>query len=153
LKILLFFVGKTKNQNLDVLIKQYVSRLRHFCDLTVSEIRAVDEPETAKRLDREGESLLARIRPSAYVMVLDPTGDGLTSKEFTSLIEDLRGRSLKDLVFVIGSHDGLSDRVKNRANKMLSLSTMTLNHEMARLVLLEQIYRAFTLIHHFPYHK
>jgi 23S rRNA (pseudouridine1915-N3)-methyltransferase len=152
-KILLLFVGKTKNQNLHVLIKQYVSRVRHFCDLTVSEIRAVDEPETSKRLAKEGESLLASIRPGAYVMVLDPTGDSLASKEFASLIEDLRGRSLKDLVFVIGSHDGLSDRVKSRANKMLSLSAMTFNHEVARLVLLEQIYRAFTLIHHFPYHK
>jgi 23S rRNA (pseudouridine1915-N3)-methyltransferase len=101
----------------------------------------------------EGEALLARVRADAYVLALDSAGESMNSEEFASLIRQRRDRSLKDLVFVVGSHVGLSAQVKRRANKLLSLSAMTLNHEMARLFLVEQIYRAFTLIHHIPYHK
>jgi 23S rRNA (pseudouridine1915-N3)-methyltransferase len=74
-------------------------------------------------------------------------------EKFAALIADKRDHSSKDLTFVVGNYWGLSNQVKKRANKILSLSQMTLNHEMARLVLLEQIYRAFTLIHRIPYHK
>jgi 23S rRNA (pseudouridine1915-N3)-methyltransferase len=153
LKILLLFVGKTKNQNLISLMREYERRLHHFCDLALTEIRPVGESETARMRDKEGEALLARIRPDAFVLALDPAGESLTSEKFAALIADKRDHSSKDLTFVLGSHWGLSNQVKKRANKILSLSRMTLNHEMARLVLLEQIYRAFTLIHRIPYHK
>jgi 23S rRNA (pseudouridine1915-N3)-methyltransferase len=153
LKILLLFVGRTKNPDLVSLLREYERRIHHFCDLTLTGIRPAEERETARMMDKEGEMLLARIRPDAFVVALDPAGESLTSEKFASLISDRRDHSLKDLVFVIGSHQGLSDKVKKRANKILSLSAMTLNHEVAQLVLVEQIYRAFTLIHHIPYHK
>lgn len=153
MKILLLSVGKTKSPHLISLIREYEGRLHHFCDLTLTEIKPVEERETARMMDQEGEALLARIWPDAYVLALDPGGESLTSEKFATLIGGRREHSLKDLVFVIGSHLGLSNQVKKRANKLLSLSAMTLNHELARLVLIEQIYRAFTLIHHVPYHK
>jgi len=154
LKVLLLFVGKTKDPNLDCLIREYQHRLKHFCDLTLKEIRDAEKGDkTQRRTEKEGEALLARVQADAYIVVLDPAGESMTSEAFASLIREKRDRSLKDLVFVIGSHAGLSDPVKKRANKLLSLSAMTLNHEMARLLLIEQIYRAFTLIHHIPYHK
>jgi 23S rRNA (pseudouridine1915-N3)-methyltransferase len=153
LKIHLLFVGKTKNQSLISLMREYERRLHHFCDLALTEIRPVEESETARMRDKEGEALLARIRPDAFVLALDPAGESLTSEKFAALIADQRDHSSKDLIFVIGNYWGLSNQVKKRANKILSLSRMTLNHEMTRLVLLEQIYRAFTLIHRIPYHK
>ena len=152
MKILLLFVGKTKNPDLISLLREYEKRLHHFCDLTLTNIRRGEGHDTAT-MDREGETLLARIRPDAFVVALGPAGESLTSKQFASLIAERRDHSLKELVFVIGSHAGLSEKVKSRANKVLSLSAMTLNHEIAQLVLVEQIYRAFTLIHHIPYHK
>jgi len=153
LKILLLFVGKTKNPDLASLIREYEGRLRHFCDLTLTGIRPAEDQDSARITNKEGEMLLARIGPDAFVVALDPVGESLTSGKFAALIEERRDHSLKDLVFVIGSHAGLSEKVKRRANKVLSLSAMTLNHEVARLILVEQLYRAFTLIHHIPYHK
>ena len=153
MKILLLFVGKTKNADLASLLREYEGRLQHFCDLTLTGIRPAEDHDSARITDREGETLLARVRPGAFVVALDPVGESLTSEKFAALIEERRDHSLKDLVFVIGSHAGLSDKVKKRANKILSLSTMTLNHDLARIVLVEQIYRAFTLIRQIPYHK
>ena len=153
MKIFLLFVGKTKNPDLISLLREYEKRIHHFCDLTLTGIRPAEDHDAGRMMDREGEMLLARIRPDAFVVALDPAGESLTSRQFASLIGERRDHSLKDLVFVIGSHAGLSEKVKSRANKMLSLSAMTLNHEIAQLVLVEQIYRALTLIHHIPYHK
>jgi 23S rRNA (pseudouridine1915-N3)-methyltransferase len=154
LRVLLLFVGKTKDQRLNYLIGEYESRLKKFCDLALREIRDGERCDSAqRRMEKEGEALLARIRADAYVLALDPAGESMSSEEFALLIRQRRDRSLKDLVFVVGSHAGLSAPLKRRANKLLSLSAMTLNHEMARLLLVEQIYRAFTLIHHVPYHK
>ncbi len=153
MKIVLLWVGKTKNQDLLSLLEQYERRIGHFCELLLKEVKAADEVETDRAMAREGKQLLAKIQPDDYVVVLDPQGETLTSEELGAVIADKKDHSIKNLVFVVGGHWGLSASVKVRANKLLSLSKMTLSHEMTRLILVEQIYRAFARIHHIPYHK
>jgi 23S rRNA (pseudouridine1915-N3)-methyltransferase len=152
-KITLLWVGKTKNQSLLSLLEGYKRRVHHFCDLSVIEVKPSEAMDTLQVVAKESERLLGRFQSTDYIVILDATGKGVTTEEFTKLIIDRRDHSLKNLVFVIGGHCGLSVQVKTRANLLLSLSKMTLNHELARVILLEQIYRAFCLIHHIPYHK
>ncbi len=153
MKITLIWVGKTRNRQLACLLSEYLKRLRHFCELAVLEVKPAGEyqPELAK--EKEGERVLARLHTDDYVIMLDPAGAELSTESFAGLIGSKRDLSSKNLVFVTGGHYGVSSNLKRRSQQMLSLSKMTLGHEIARLVLLEQIYRAFTLIHHIPYHK
>ena len=111
--------------------------------------------ETAKgRLATlEGAKLLARLDASDHVVLLDSTGKSLTTEKFAAWLCKHRDQSTRNLVFVIGGHEGISESLKRRADSCLSLSPLTFTHEMARCVLLEQIYRAFNVIQGFPYHK
>jgi len=154
LKITLLWVGKTRNAHLKSLIEDYWNRLEHFCELSLREVQPV-KSETAKgrMADREGEKLLARVDASDYLVLLDSTGKSLTTEKFADWLCKHRDQSTRNLVFVIGSHVGLSEAVKRRANFTLSLSALTFTHEMARCLLLEQIYRAFSVIQGLPYHR
>lgn len=152
-KITLLWVGKTKNSSLHSLIEDYWKRLSHFCELSLTEIRFVQEDDPNRLVKREGEKILAKIQPEDFLVLLDSQGKAYTSEEFSNLISTYRDRSLAKLVFVIGGHNGVSAAVRKRANLSVSLSRMTFSHEMVRLFLLEQIYRAYTLIHRIPYHK
>jgi 23S rRNA (pseudouridine1915-N3)-methyltransferase len=101
----------------------------------------------------EGEQLLARVSSSDCLVLLDPAGQSLTTEKFAVFLAKQRDTSSRTLVFSIGGHEGFSEEVRLRANRILSLSPMTFTHELARCLLLEQIYRAFSILHHFPYHK
>lgn len=153
MKITLLWVGKTKNSSLHSLIEDYWKRLSHFCELSLTEIRSVQEDDPNRVVIREGEKILAKIEPEDFLVLLDSQGKAYTSEEFSNLVSIYRDRSLANLVFVIGGHNGVSPAVRERAKLLVSLSRMTFNHEMVRLFLLEQIYRAFTMIHRIPYHK
>jgi 23S rRNA (pseudouridine1915-N3)-methyltransferase len=153
LKLTLLWVGKTKSQSLFSLLEDYKRRVRHFCDLSVVEIKPSEDIDSLQIVVKESERLLGKVQPADYVVILDARGKSLTTEAFTNLILERREHSLKNLVFVIGGHCGLSVEMKSRANLLLSLSKMTLNHELTRVILMEQIYRAFCLIHHIPYHK
>ena len=154
MKITLLWVGKTRNVHLKSLIEDYWTRLEHFCELSVREVQPV-KSETAKgRLAiLEGEKLLARVDALDHVVLLDSTGKSLTTERFAAWLSKHRDQSTRNLVFVIGGHEGLSESVRRRADFCLSLSPLTFTHEMARCLLLEQIYRAFNVIQGFPYHK
>jgi 23S rRNA (pseudouridine1915-N3)-methyltransferase len=153
LKIILIWVGKTRNREIGSLLSEFQQRLRHFCELVVIEVKPAAEYQPLQSTQVEGERALARLQPEDFVIVLDPAGTELTTENFAGLISERRELSLKNLVFVAGGPYGVSSGLKRRSQRILSLSKMTLSHEMARLVLLEQLYRAFTLIHHIPYHK
>jgi len=154
LKITLLWIGKTRNVHLKSLIEDYWKRLEHFCDLSLREVQPV-KSETAKgRLATlEGERLLARVDSSDYLVLLDSSAKSLTTEMFAAWLCKHRDHSTRSLVFVIGGPEGLSDALKRRANFSISLSPLTFTHEMARCLLLEQIYRAFSVIQGFPYHK
>jgi 23S rRNA (pseudouridine1915-N3)-methyltransferase len=154
LKITLLWVGKTRNAHLKSLIDDYWKRLEHFCELSLREVHATRSDIANRRLAvLEGEKLLARVDVSDYVVLLEATGKSFTTETFATWLCRHRDQSTRNLVFVIGGHEGLSESLKHRANLCISLSPLTFTHEMARCLLLEQIYRAFSLIHGFPYHK
>ncbi|MCI0420578.1 MAG: 23S rRNA (pseudouridine(1915)-N(3))-methyltransferase RlmH [Acidobacteria bacterium] len=154
MKVALLWVGKTRNVHLQSLIQDYGKRLGHFCELSWREVQPV-KTETAKaRLAAlEGERLLTRVEASDFLVLVDPAGQSLTTEKFAAWICKHRDQSTRSLVFVIGGHEGFSEAVRQRADFAISLSPLTFTHEMARCLLLEQIYRAFNLIHNFPYHK
>jgi 23S rRNA (pseudouridine1915-N3)-methyltransferase len=101
----------------------------------------------------EGEQLLAKIRPDDLVVVLDSGGRQMTSGELANYIDSKMQAGVKQITFVVGGHAGVHSSVKERANLELSLGPMTLTHEMARVLLTEQVYRAFTIIRNLPYQR
>jgi 23S rRNA (pseudouridine1915-N3)-methyltransferase len=154
LKITFLWVDKTRNVHLKSLIEDYWKRLEHSCELSLREVRPVKSENGKDRLaDLEGDRLLARVERSDYLVLLDSSGKSLTTELFAAWLSKHRDQSTRNLVFVIGGHEGVSDSLRRRANFSLSLSSLTFTHEMARCLLLEQIYRAFSVIQGLPYHK
>jgi 23S rRNA (pseudouridine1915-N3)-methyltransferase len=153
LKIALLWVGKTRNPHLQRLVQDYWERVSHFCELSLREVPPVKDGDRARLMSLEGEQLLARVSSSDCLVLLDPAGQSLTTEKFAVFLAKQRDTSSRTLVFSIGGHEGFSEEVRLRANRILSLSPMTFTHELARCLLLEQIYRAFSILHHFPYHK
>ncbi|MDQ4122980.1 MAG: 23S rRNA (pseudouridine(1915)-N(3))-methyltransferase RlmH [Acidobacteriota bacterium] len=144
------WIGKTKDKNWRALQEEYLSRLSHFARIEISEIKE-SQPHDTKEI--EGKRILDVLPENAFAVLLDVTGKQISSHELAGEIENWQNRSLKEIIFIIGGQDGVSESVTARANLKLSLSKMTFTHETARVVLLEQIYRAFTIIHRFPYQK
>jgi len=153
MKIMLVWMGKTKNPHLSQMVTDYAQRIRHFLELSVVELKPAVGHTSERILEKEETRLLEKLNDRDFLVLLDPKGKELSSVELADWVGEFRQLSGKRLVFVLGGHYGVGSRVKSRVHRLLSLSRMTLTHEMARVVLLEQIYRALTLIHHVPYHK
>ena len=148
-------IGKIKDPHLDALIKQYLKQIAPYHKIMIEEVK--DEPLVAnssdKRImDKEGERVLKLLKDDEYVVVLDLHGQSMDSLSFAAFIDRIFINYDK-LTFVIGGSLGLADSLVKRANRRLQLSEMTFLHSMTRLILLEQIYRAFKINHHETYHK
>lgn len=139
-------VGKLKEKFLIEGVAEYLKRLRPFVKI---EIREVAEQKT---VEDEGKKLLAQVPKENFLCVLDVRGEFLTSEGFAKKIADLNLHGVSDITFIIGGAFGLSEEVKNAADFRLSFSPMTFTHQMARLILVEQIYRAFKINRGEPYH-
>ena len=137
MKIFLYFVGKPKDANANAMAAEYVKRADRYSKTIMAEIRPDRDDFFAKH-------------PTARKILLDPAGKSLDSDALADLVgrAEMAGH---DLVFVVGGHDGLLPEWKPRADLLLSLSAMTMPHELARAVLAEQIYRAFTILRGHPY--
>ena len=149
-------LGKLKEKFLKDGIEEFQKRLRPYANFEIIELLPVeikDEHLIAKALDEEAEKILAHIKPFSYVITREINGKTLSSEEFASKIESLSKDGTSEIVFVIGSSYGLSSIVSNRADFKMSLSKMTFLHQFARLILVEQIYRAFKIIKGETYHK
>lgn len=129
---------------------EYMQRLSHFVKCETVEIRDSTPHETK---EIEGNRILEKLNQSSFVCLLDVTGRGLSSPELAKEVEKWQDGGIKEIAFVIGGADGVSSAVAQRADFRLSLSFLTFTHEMARVVMLEQLYRAYTIIKGFPYHK
>jgi 23S rRNA (pseudouridine1915-N3)-methyltransferase len=152
-KIRILLVGKTRQAALSVLIADYEKRIGHFCEIASLTVKPEEQGSPDQIKEKEGKRLLAKISPDDYLVVLDSQGEQLSSEQLEKFLSSHMDQFQKEVVFLIGGPHGVTEGVKQRANKVLSLSRMTFNHEMVRLFLLEQIYRGLTIRHHLPYHK
>lgn len=147
-------VGKTRESFIQEGLAFYQKRLKPFLKLTLKSVRAEKEggnllPETIKA--REGERLRAQIAPRAWVVALDPQGQEFTSEAFAAWLR-AREQDARPLTFLLGGHLGLDAATLNQAHERLALSRLTLTHELTRVLLLEQLYRAMTIKTGHPYH-
>lgn len=149
-------VGKLKEKYTKEAIDEFKKRLGAYCSLSVVEIPAQeirDDNLAQKYMEIEGEKILSAIKPDAYVVTLEILGKMLSSEEFAQKIKDLSNEGHNEIVFVIGGANGLSKAVSDRANFKLSFSKMTFTHQLIRIFLYEQIYRAFKIINNENYHR
>ena len=156
MKIKIIALGKIKENFLKDGVNEFLKRLTPYCPVEIIELNPIeikDENLTQKVLDEEGVNILSQIKPDSYVITLEIQGKQLSSEDFASKINEINMSGVNDLVFVIGSSCGLSPSVSARANFKLSISKMTFLHQFARLLLVEQIYRAFKILKGETYHK
>ena len=156
MKIKIIALGKIKEKFLKDGIDEFLKRLTPYTSIEIIEIPPIeikDENLTSKILEQEGEKILSHIKPPVFVITLEINGTMLSSEEFASKIESLTNEGISEVVFVIGSSCGLSNFVSILAYFNISLSKMTFLHQFTRLILLEQIYRAFKIIKGETYHK
>lgn len=155
MKIELLVVGKTSIGYLKQGIDEYVKRLKHYVSF---EIKYIDDIKSTKNISEqqqkqiEGSKILLQVDRSDIVILLDEHGKEYTSLEYSNYMQKRMLSGVKKVVFVIGGPYGFSKDVYDRSNDKISFSKMTFNHEMIRLIFSEQLYRAFTIINHEPYH-
>ena len=159
MKIKIYCIGKIKEPYLKSGISEYLTRLQPYCNLEIIEV--ADEPikdnpnssDIEKAIDKEGLKVLKLIKPNDYLISLDLGKKQYSSEDFAQFLMKKIELSGSNLSFVIGGSYGLSKDLKARANDSVTLSQMTFTHQMTRLILLEQIYRAFKIINNEVYHK
>ncbi len=155
MKIKLLAIGKTDDKNLQLLVQKYQSRLKHYVKF---ELEIIPDLKNAKNLseaeqkDREGELILSRITATDQLILLDDKGESFSSVGFSKFMQKKMHTGIKQLVLVIGGPYGFSENVYQKAQGRLSFSQMTFSHQMIRLFVVEQIYRAFTILRNEPYH-
>lgn len=155
MKILLLAIGKTDEDYLITGIKKYVGRLGHYVSFELKEIPDIRNRKTLnEEQQKKAESflLLSQLQPGDHVVLLDENGKQHSSVEFSSMLERLMVSGIKRLVFVIGGPYGFASEVYAKADDKMSLSPMTFSHQMVRLIFVEQLYRAFTILKGEPYH-
>lgn len=156
MKIKVIALGKIKEKFLKDGIDEFLKRLSPYASIEIIELQPIeikDENLIQKALDQEAERILANIKKNSYVITLEILGKQLSSEDFASKIDEITKSGISELVFVIGSSCGISQIVSQRANFKLSISKMTFLHQFARLLLVEQIYRAFKILKGETYHK
>ena len=155
MKIKLLAIGKTDDKRLIELIDAYDQRLKHYIKF---ELEVIPDLKNAKNLskqeqkDREGALILKSLQPSDQLIVLDEKGHEFRSIEFSRFLQKKLNSGIKQLVFVIGGPYGFSKAVYDKAQGKVALSKMTFSHQMVRLFMVEQLYRAFTILKNEPYH-
>ena len=155
MRIGLILVGKTVNRHFVELIDDYAERVKHYIgfDITViPELKNTKSLSPEQQKQQEGEMILKQFQAGDHVVLLDEHGKELRSVEFSIYMEQKMQTVSKRLVFVIGGPYGFSQDVYGRANEKLSLSKMTFSHQMVRLIFVEQLYRAMTIMRGEPYH-
>ncbi len=159
MNISIITVGKLKEKYLKLGMEEYVKRLSAYAKVEIVEVADEKAPEELSELEmiqvkqKEGERILAKISADTYVIALAIKGKMLSSEELADRLDKLATYGKSKIAFVIGGSLGLSDEVLQRSNEQLSFSRMTFPHQLMRLILLEQIYRAFRINRGEPYHK
>lgn len=153
MRVRLIWTGKTRDTHLKALICDYLERLSHFTRCEVTELRESGDKREKMGIDKDSRRISDALRSGGTVVLLDEGGTQLTSIEVASQIQSWQGKGTKEVTFVVGTPNGVSKELFKRADHHWSLSRLTLTHEMARVLLVEQLYRAYTIIHGLPYQK
>lgn len=156
MKIKIIALGKIKESFLKAGTDEFLKRLSSYCAVEIVELQPMEIKDNnliQKTLEAEGQGILAHIKPNSYVITLEIQGKQLSSEEFADKINEINMSGINELIFIIGSSCGLSPIVSKRADFKLSISKMTFLHQFARLILIEQIYRAFKILKGETYHK
>jgi 23S rRNA (pseudouridine1915-N3)-methyltransferase len=143
MNIRLLMLGKTRREEVRALLDDYTARIRHYADVEVTELRD-SGPAALRKL---------KFDSSAAIVLLDAAGKQFTSEQFAKWLGDLRDRGTRELIFLCGNAEGFPADLRSAAKQKISLSTLTMPHEFARVVLAEQIYRAFAILAGHPYPK
>ena len=155
MKITLAVIGKTETGFVRQGIEEYVKRLQHYVQFNIQyigDVKGTRNMSEAQQKVAEGKLLLDALETSDYVVLLDEHGTERTSMDYSQWLQRRIASGNKRLVFVVGGPYGFSQEVYDRANEKMSLSKMTFPHELVRLIFVEQLYRAFTILKHEPYH-
>lgn len=156
MKIQIIHAGDFKENYLTSAYSEYCKRIKGFSEITdtsVKERPVTDMSQVEKALKEEGQDILSRLDPRAFVVALCVEGKQLSSEEVAALFEKITLDGYSNISFIIGSSHGLSDEVKKRADLKLSFSKMTFPHQLMRVILSEQVYRALSIINGSKYHK
>jgi 23S rRNA (pseudouridine1915-N3)-methyltransferase len=151
MKVRVVWVGKTRNAGLAAVCEDMASRIGHLTPFDLTELKESRVSDDRKRIDTEGRRILQNLAPSDLLVALDAGGRTFSSEALARFIGRHRSENPRDLVFVVGGPAGFSGAVRERADLVWSLSTLTFTHDLARAVLMEQIYRALSILHHLPY--
>ncbi len=156
MNIKIIAVGKIKEQYLKEALKEYEKRLSAFCSFSVIEVQAEqinDESMVEKYKEIEAQRIMQHIKQDSYIITLEIKGKMYSSEEFAKKIKDISNSGINDTTFVIGGANGLANNISDISSLKLSFSKMTFTHQMIRLILEEQIYRAFKINANEPYHR
>ena len=134
MKLQLLFIGKPRSREANLLAQEYAGRIKHYCKFEMVQLK-----------DEKAAAAYSRV----LKVVLDPSGEQMTSRELAVFLE----KTTRETAFFVGGAEGFSDEFRARADRLMSLSKMTLPHELARVILAEQIYRAFTILRGHPYQR
>ncbi len=155
MKIVLLVVGKTDASYFVEAVREYTNRLAHYIPfemVVIPDLKNVRNLSESQQKEKEGDLILKQIQPSDYMVLLDERGKMFSSLDFASYLERKTHAVPKRLVFVIGGPYGFSEAVYAASSERISLSPMTFSHQMVRLIFVEQLYRAMTILHNEPYH-
>lgn len=156
MNIKLLVVGKTVKGFVDDGVNEYVKRLKHYINFSlevIPDIRNASSLSPSQLKEQEALAILKHIGNEDKVFLLDEHGKEFTSMEFSNFVQKKLNEGIKNLIFVIGGAYGFSDSIKEKFGQKISISKMTFSHQMIRLLFVEQVYRAFTIIKHEPYHN
>lgn len=155
MRIIFLVIGKTNEKYLIDAIDEYTSRLKHYIPfetIVIPELKNVKNVSVSDQKEKEADLILKNIQSGDCVVLLDEHGKEFTSLAFSAYIEKKMHTSNKRLLFIVGGPYGFSPRIHSLANEKISLSKMTFSHQMIRLIFIEQLYRAMTILNHEPYH-
>ncbi len=152
MKIVLFFVGKTSDAYLKEGIEIYLKRIPFYLPVEVKVFQPSDLKDRTKAMKEEHKSMSAKFLPGDFIVVLDENGKEITSRQLAGHFTKWMNQGLGRIVFVVGGAFGTSEELRNSAGMVLSVSKFTMTHQMVRLILVEQIYRALTITRNEGYH-
>jgi 23S rRNA (pseudouridine1915-N3)-methyltransferase len=155
MNIKILMIGKTDNSIMKTIVDDYSKRLSMYINFSfevINDIKNAKNLTEIQQKEKEGELILTKLKPSDHLILLDENGENFSSIGFSEFIQKKMNSGIKTLVLVIGGPYGFSESVYKKANGKIALSKMTFSHQMIRMIIVEQLYRAFTILNNEPYH-